>query len=325
MKKTYSVETQDDEAIGVMQVPVIDFTGYAPRERRSQTELARAVDEALIECGFFQATHLGIDSQILDQVFAASRQFFAASADTKLGSAYESAVENFGYQGMLEENLDPGAPADLKETFTMRNLINKPPNDGRWPSNEFRDLMASFYAACVEGAFRLQRVLARALDLEQEFFVDCHSGENVTLRLLHYPAVDKDHIEDRQLGAGAHTDYGLLTLLFQDDVGGLEVQSAEGDWTAVPAVDRAIVINSGDLLERWSNGRYRSTPHRVRPRTGNAERFSIAMFVDPDSNTEVEALPSCVCSNNPPRFAPVTAGAHLQEKIEATHKQRFAK
>ncbi len=321
----YSDETYQAGFDPAMRVPIIDFSSYAPREHRSQTELARAVDEALIECGFFRATNLGVDQALLQSVYAASKAFFTSSTADKNVSAYRSAAENFGYQGVGEENLDPNAPADLKETFTMRNLVNKPPEDGRWPSAEFRNLMVTFYQACFDSAFRLQRVLARSLDLDQEYFVRCHSGENVTLRLLYYPAGGPDEIQTGQLGAGAHTDYGLLTLLFQDDVGGLEVQSDAGDWHPVDYLDQAIVINSGDLLERWSNGRYRSTPHRVQPIVGQRERLSIAMFVDPDSDTQVEALPSCTCANNPPRFAPVTAGAHLQEKIEASHKQRFAK
>lgn len=307
-----------------MRVPNIDFSGFDPRRHRSQTELARALDDAFIDSGFMTATNLGVSPAMLAEVFRASQKFFKSDPKAKAASAYDSASENFGYQGMLEENLNPNAPADLKETFTMRNLVHRPPDDTRWPSEEFRDLMVAFYQECLNAAYRLQRVLARALDLDNEYFVDCHSGENVTLRLLYYPASGVDTIETGQLGAGAHTDYGLLTLLFQNGVEGLEVLNLEDQWQPVRCIDDAVVINSGDLLERWSNGRYRSTLHRVQPKIGARERLSIAMFVDPDSDTEVSALPSCICEGNPPRYPSITAGAHLQEKIEATHKQRFA-
>ena len=116
-------------------------------------------------------TNLGIDPQLLDDVFSASRHFFASDLQKKLECAYLSAIENFGYQGLCTEHLDPTRPADLKETFTMRNVLNDALDDGRWPSAEFRRLMQRFYRTCLDGAYKIQRVLAQALDLEQEFFV----------------------------------------------------------------------------------------------------------------------------------------------------------
>jgi isopenicillin N synthase-like dioxygenase len=180
--------------------------------------------------------------------------------------------------------------------------------------------MTAFYAELMLAARRLQRLLALALEVPEEFFVDCHSGENITLRLLHYPPVAGAGLMADQLGAGEHTDYGMLTLLLQDGVGGLQLRAADGEWYDVPPRRDTIVINSGDLLERWSNGRYRSTPHRVLPQTGGTDRYSIALFVDPDSATRVEALSSCVSDRNPPRYPATSAGAHLQEKIDATHR-----
>lgn len=305
-------------------IPIIDFQRYDADRPATLRDLANEVDEALSTIGFMAIRNLGIKDALIDEVFGASQAFFHADAGTKRRSAYMSAAENFGYQGIAQENLDPSAPADLKETFTMRDVLNKPPDDDRWPSPAFRSLMSRFYARCLEAAFRLQRVLAVALNTEADFFTRCHSGENVTLRLLHYPTTGVDAVQSGQLGAGAHTDYGLLTLLFQSGVGGLEVQAADGTWQAVNPDPDAVVINSGDLLEIWTNGRYRSTPHRVQPKIGGAERQSIAMFVDPDSDTEVTALWSCITADNPPRFSPTTAGKHLQERIEASHKARFA-
>ncbi|MEO0574546.1 MAG: 2OG-Fe(II) oxygenase family protein [Pseudomonadota bacterium] len=306
-------------------VPVIDFASYAPGDTANLKRIADAVDTALSSVGFMAIRNIGLEPGILDTVFGQSRTFFGGDAGTKQASAYRSAAENFGYQGMAEENLDPTAPADLKETFTMRDVLNKPPEDGRWPSPKFQSLMTMFYRDCFDAALRLMSVLDVALDNEPGFFERYHTGENTTLRLLHYPAVRTAAVAPGQLGAGAHTDYGLLTLLFQSGVGGLEVQAADGQWHAVSADPDAVVINAGDLLEIWTNGRYRSTPHRVQPKVGNVQRQSIAMFVDPDSATEVRALASCTGPDNPPRFAPTSAGAHLQERIEASHKARFAR
>lgn len=306
-----------------MHVPVIDFATYDPDQPETLRALGTEVDTALSQIGFMSVTNLGIDPQLLDDVFAASRGFFGSDLRQKMKSAYLSASENFGYQGMCEEHLDPSKPADLKETFTMRNVVNHALDDSRWPSLEFRDLMRTFFQACLDSAYRMQRVLSQALDLEQEFFVKYHSGENCTLRLLFYPATGVDEIRESQFGAGAHTDYGLLTLLFQDDVGGLEVLDMNDQWQPVDYIDSAIVINSGDMLERWTNGRYRSTMHRVKPKIGHRERFSIAMFVDPDSATPVTVLDSCASDDNPARYGAITAGEHLQERIQASHVDKF--
>ena len=115
----------------------------------------------------------------------------------------------------------------------------------------------------------------------------------------------------------------MLTLLFQDDVGGLEVLDANDRWQAVDYVKSAIVINSGDMLERWTNGRYRSTLHRVKPKIGQRERFSIAMFVDPDSATPVSVLDSRTTDDKLAQYGPITTGEHLQERIQASHIDHF--
>ncbi|MEN7343192.1 MAG: 2OG-Fe(II) oxygenase family protein [Pseudomonadota bacterium] len=304
-------------------LPVIDFAGYDERDPAATASLARDVDRALSEVGFMAIRNFGIPKQDIVDVFGSAREFFDGNDAVKQRCAYQSASENFGYQGVAEEHLDPTAPADLKETFTMRNVVNRPLDDSRWPSAAFGSQMTAFYSECLRAAFKLMRVIAHALDLDPEFFVQHHSGENVTLRLLHYPAIGDRAVEPGQLGAGAHTDYGLLTLLFQQNVSGLEVRASDGQWQPVAADPDAVVINSGDLLEVWTNGRYRSTPHRVKPISGDQSRQSIAMFVDPDSVTEVSALPSCLSSNESAAFAPTTAGAHLQARIEASHKARF--
>ena len=300
-----------------MALPLVDF--------HDTHAAGPAIDAAFARFGFLQMANIGLSRNELEQVFAASKEFFYGPADVKRRCGYRSAAENFGYQGLLEENLDPDAPADLKETFTMRNIVNSPPSPDRWPSDEFRMVMSAFYRRVLECAHAVQREMARALDLPAEYFTRCHSGQNVTLRLLFYPAIQAPAPVERQMGAGAHTDYGFMTLLFQHGVGGLQVVDRNGEWIDVPPRDDAVGVNSGDMLERWTNGRYRSTMHRVVPGTGDRDRFSIAVFMDPDSDSMIEALPSCVSASNPASFAPVSAGQHLQSRLEASHKQRFAR
>ena len=153
----------------------------------------------------------------------------------------------------------------------------------------------------------------------KDFFVKFHSGQNISLRLLHYPACDSSEVQDSQLGAGAHTDYGLTTFLFQDSVGGLEICDKNGDWQEIKPDKSVVLINSGDLLERWTNGKYRSTLHRVKPMTRGKDRFSIAFFVDPDSDTEIKVLESCIDAGTPRKFSDINAGEYIQGKLENSH------
>ncbi|MFT4769795.1 MAG: isopenicillin N synthase-like dioxygenase [Glaciecola sp.] len=300
----------------IVEVPVVDCDQVI----RSDLEVARDIDSALRNVGFMAARNLGVSPERIMDVFSTAQSFFHLPVQAKQHCAYEAAMENFGYQGLGQESLDPSRPGDLKETFTMRNLLADRVTAERWPNVEFRQSVSAFYQDALSAAQRLQRLLALALDVPGDYFVKQHSGENITLRLLHYPTVTADTVNPEQMGAGAHTDYGMLTLLFQDAVGGLQVQSEDGAWHDVPPRPDAIVINSGDLLERWSNGRYRSTCHRVLPREQPAERYSIALFVDPDSDTVVEALPSCIEVGAGALYPPITAGEHVQAKIEATHR-----
>ncbi len=140
------------------------------------------------------------------------------------------------------------------------------------------------------------------------------------MRVLHYPVIDTQTLNPDQLGAGAHTDYGTITLLFQDGVSGLEVCDKNGRWHTAPADKDLVVINTGDLMARWSNDTFRSTPHRVQPRSVAPQRYSIALFIDPDSAVEIETLPNCITAERPNRYTPVSAGEHIQAKIEASQQ-----
>ncbi len=299
-----------------MNIPLID----CDQSSRSEDSIVADLDRAFREVGFLAVRNIGIDAVLRERCFETAREFFALPGVNKARCAYGAAADNFGYQGLRTESLDPRRPADLKETFTMRNVARVPIDDARWPSAYFARAMHGFYNHALQAAALLQRWLSLALHVDEEFFLRCHSGENATLRLRHYPPVAPQEIAEHQLGAGAHTDYGMLTLLLQDDVGGLEVLDATGRWQPVDPMGGAVVINCGDLLERWTNGRYRSTTHRVRPVGPGQDRYSVALFVDPDSATRVEVLESCIGADGHARFAPTTAGAHLQEKIEATHR-----
>jgi len=290
-------------------IPVVDMSAAnAPEEVR----------RALTERGFMYVRDHGIDGNLIARAFASAQRFFAQPRIAKDRFAYTDVDANFGFQGIEGERLDPASLPDLKEAFTMRNVRTVAMQEQRWPDGDFRAVAVDFHAAALASAYRLMAMLAVSLDLPADFFSTRHLGQNITLRFLHYPAglAARGHA---QLGAGAHTDYGSITLLFQDDVGGLEVRGMDGRWHTASPIPGTVVVNTGDLMERWTNGRLRSTLHRVRPVRGGRDRYSIALFVDPDTDVSVETIDSCISETHPNAFEPITAGEHIRRKIAATH------
>ena len=305
-----------------MTVPVIDFASYDESDPDALAALAKEVDTTLTTLGFMAVRNIGIDEELREATFANAKAFFEQNIDQKRPYAYTDPKANFGYQAPLSETLEPGLPADLKEAFTMLDLFWHLDDPSSWPDEAFRDTARRFFDACLQASFRVLRVMAVALEVEHDFFVKLHTGENVTMRYLHYPSSGFD-VADAQMGAGAHTDYGVITLLFQDQVGGLQLKDGD-EWIDVPPVEGAVNINTGDLMTHWSNNRYPSTCHRVLPLIGGQKRHSIAFFTDPDSATLVECLPSCVTEHNPAAYEPITAGEHIQYKIDRTQSQELA-
>lgn len=303
-----------------MSIHLVDFGGFDYRDDKSINVLAAELDSALSAHGFVALANLkAVPNTLRTQAFDLAEAFFGSTPSSKDPYRYQSAADNFGYQGPLAEALDPDAPGDLKETFTMRNLLNRPHWSADWPGSDFENISRALYRACFDAARQVLTVFARALDVPDEFFLSKHDGQNTSLRYLYYPSsLVRDN--DGQMGAGAHTDYGSITLLFQDAIGGLQLLEDDGSWLDFEPIEGAAVLNTGDLMAHWSNNRYPSTVHRVLPRSGVADRQSIAFFVDPDSDVTVQCLPSCVSEKQPAEFTDTTAGAHIQRKIEATHK-----
>jgi isopenicillin N synthase-like dioxygenase len=300
-------------------LPVIDLAPalahYSPEGRAG---VVRSIREALHETGFMYVVGHGLDASLLAQAFRSAGRFFALPLAQKQAVAYTNSSANFGFQGIEGERLDPANAPDLKEAFTMRNALAAHSDNTRWPDEAFRTDALELFAAGLSTAHTLLALMAESLHLPSDYFTPLHRGENVTLRFLHYPA-NLPSRSNTQLGAGEHTDYGSITLLFQQEVGGLEVRDSTGQWRFAPPLANSIVINTGDLMERWTNGYFRSTLHRVRPITGDRDRYSVALFVDPDSAVEVECIPSCLEPGMAPRYPIITAGEHLRQKIEATH------
>ena len=265
----------------------------------------------------------------MDEVFAASAAFFAQDEAAKRSVLY-TASGNRGYVPMKGEALDPGRPADLKEAFNIG--LELPADDPEllagqmfrasnlWPEMAgFRETMLAYFDACHGLGRLLHRAFAVDLGLAPDFFEDKLDRPMAVLRLLHYPPAPA-RAEAGQLGAGEHTDYGCVTLLATDGVGGLEVRTRAGEWLKAPHVPGAFVCNIGDCLMRWTNDIYVSTPHRVVSPAGR-ERYSIAFFLDPNPDADIACLPNCATAERPARYAPIRGDAFLASRLSPTYEK----
>jgi isopenicillin N synthase-like dioxygenase len=274
-----------------------------------------AIYAAAHEVGFTYLTNFGMSEDLLEAAFSVAHSLFQSEEKNKV--PYRAEL-NHGYTQMQGEALDPSKPADLKETFTCRDLSRRPSGPEYWPNPQFEAFMRVFYKRLVKVASDVMRAFALSLKLPEDFFDSRHTGLTQTLRLLHYPPVEV--VDEGQLGAGAHTDYGTLTVLFQDDAGGLQVQGLNGEWIDAPPIPGTVVINTGDLMARWSNDVFKSTPHRVVPRPAAMKngRQSIAFFSDPDPEVLIETFPSCAGEDRPSAYEPITAGEYIGQRIMAS-------
>ncbi len=267
---------------------------------------------------FYVCKNLGIDLDILAEAFESSKEFYAQSQNIKNLSGYSQEI-NHGYQPSGLQRLDPSVAPDLKEAFTMRDVHKNIDKADMWPSAEFARTAGRTFEEFLRGANIVMEAFAIALDLPIDFFRKCHRGDNTALRYLHYPVISEELNKD-QLGCGTHTDFGTITLLFQDDVGGLQVRERDGTWRDAVYIPDTIIVNTADLVATWTNDRYCSTPHRVKPMISKRDRYSIAFFVDPDVDTPVRTFPSCINNANPHKYPGTTAGEYVAKRIADSNK-----
>jgi isopenicillin N synthase-like dioxygenase len=319
------------------EIPVIDIAPLLTGPAAAKAQTVAAIGHACREIGFFYATGHGVPDALIAQVYTEAKRFFALPQAEKEKTAIEYSACHRGWFRVGGENLDPAKQldsGDLKEGFKIgrdlppshsRVLVGLPlhgPN--QWPDLPgWREVMQDYYDRLVALGHKLLGAFALALGLVENHFESWLSVPMTTLGPLHYPP-QTGRISEAQLGAGAHTDYGCLTLLHQDDAGGLQVRNRAGIWLNAPPVPGSFVVNIGDMMERWTNGAFVSTSHRVINISGR-ERYSLPFFFDPDFYAPVECLATCLQPGDTPKFAPTTAGQHLLDMINASFKYHQGK
>lgn len=323
--------------MSLSSVPIIDLAPYFEGSAAGKQAVAKAVDQACRDIGFLVITHHQVSDELVERVSRLSRAIFDLPLAEKRKADRPRPDQVRGYSAVAEESLsyslEEAAPGDLKESFSIGPLdvpetaYYRGPEAGPhfapnvWPAAipGFRQAYAEYFAAMSDLARTLMRLFALGLDLPETYF-DSRIDRHISMfRTLCYPH-QKEAALPGQLRAGAHTDYGSLTIVRPDDApGGLQVRNADGEWVDVPKVPGSFVVNIGDLMMQWTNDRWVSTLHRVVNPPADAgcdtRRQSLVFFHQPNYDTLIECLPGCATPGTPPRHAPITSGDHLRSKF----------
>lgn len=316
------------KSLPALSLPIIDVSGLRATAIETRRAVAREIRDACLDKGFFYIRGHDVPEHLQRRVFDAARQLFALPQPAKDAVAKSKSFANRGYEPLRGQTLEAGSPPDVKEGFyigaelplddprVIARKFQHGPN--QWPELPgFRAAMEEYFAAMVALERVLWRGLALSLDLGETYFDGfCHEPI-CTLRLLHYPPQPAQPLPDEK-GCGAHTDFGGLTLLLQDENGGLQVWDETDGWIHVPPIPGTYVVNLGDMIARWTNDHYRSTRHRVVNISGR-ERYSVPFFFSGNPDFVVSCLPGCLASGETPKYPPTTVAAHLAEMYRLTY------
>ena len=314
-------------------IPVIDLEPLLSGSAKGLKRVADRIADVYEHVGFGYLANHGISADVIDGLFAASREFHALPRAEKM----KIEINRF-HRGFIPINTSTDKTTKLakvtkpqqSESFMLMHELAADDPDvltgaflagpNQWPDLAgFAPRVIAYEAAAAGVARQLVRAIAMVLGLAPNG-LDRHFERPTTfLRLLYYPPQPPQSPDDLY-GSSPHTDYGFLTLLLQDDAGGLQVKTQDGRWLEAPPRPGTLVMNTADMLHRWSNGRLLSTPHRVINRSGRA-RYSCPYFFDPNLSTVIEPLRTCLDAEHPPRFPPITYGAFLEGELRANHDQ----
>jgi isopenicillin N synthase-like dioxygenase len=301
------------------EIPILDLGGFLAGKPGALEATAKELQHAALNVGFFFIKGHGVPQDLIDATFAASRRFHDLPDEQK--NALKANEHNIGYMAYgasvsrASQVYEGERKPNLVSAFFLKrdlpadhpDIVNNKRFRGanQWPANldGFRETAVAYMNALEALAKSMLPLYARALDLDADFFAEGFQEPQYTLRLSHYPPA---RAEDNQFGLAPHTDSSFLTLLAQNKVEGLQVRRADGSWIDAPALPGTFLVNSGDLLRRWTNHRFLSTPHRAKASAPDRDRYAIPFFFDAHADYIQECLPSCQSADNPPRHEPTT-------------------
>ena len=330
--KTLAV-TDVDEA--TKSIPLIDVGPAFRDEPGARERVAREVRRACESVGFFHLAGHGVPQALVDSAFAASREFHAMPLPDKV--ALKINENNIGYlpvnQSMQRAStVHKATRPNYNESFFISHdrgadhpdVVARRPLRGRnqWPAGHdaMRVAMVRYFKTMEGLGERMLPLLAQALDLPAGHFAPFFASEaHINLRFLHYPPQETD--DEEQFGQGPHTDNSFITMLAREDVPGLAVRLPSGQWLAPPVIPGTFLVNLGNIMKRWSNDRFLSTPHGVLNDSGT-DRYSIAFFYSPNIDAVIECLPTCVSAGEPARYPSAVYGDLVLDFYNANYFHR---
>jgi len=308
------------KTLSIDEIPVISIADLGDgRDARAIAAVAAAIRHASETVGFFYVRDHGVPPALREQALQQAKAFFALPDETK--NAVQVNRRHRGFIPVGAAKMYGKGRADLKESFKWglelpaddpEVLAGKPlmgPN--QWPEapSAFRGALYEWFGATMSCGDRILAAVAVSLGLPPDFFAASYRKPLSRGGVIHYPAQDPQSPED-QFGVAPHSDYGCLTLLWQDDTGGLQVKGRAGEWVAARPIADTFVINIGDLLARWSNDRFRSTPHRVVNASGR-DRYSMVVFHDPHGDTLIDPAAMNLSAGTAPLYPPVRVSDYI--------------
>jgi isopenicillin N synthase-like dioxygenase len=321
--------------------PVVSLAAFENAAADGRKVLALEVDAICRTTGFLAIADHGVPQDVIDAAWGKARDFFDQPVEVKQAAKAPYPGYPYGYLGPNTEALAASrgvtTPPDLKESFNGGPLSVPPGMTDQealsfcyaatiWPSapEGFKDASQAYYRAMEDLAGRIMTLFAAALTLPDDYFAGMIDHPVSALRALNYPAHTVAP-EAGQLRAGAHSDYGSLTILLpQPGSQGLQIERPDGSWLDVPPIPGAFVINIGDLMQRWTNDRWVSTVHRVanpaNAEEAKARRQSFAFFHQPNWFAEISCLEVCLELGAEPKYPPVLSGPYLMGKFKSTVK-----
>lgn len=307
-------------------IPVLDIGPFLARTPGALARLGQEVRQALEDIGFFFIKNHGVAQELIDRVFAENARFHAQPLERKL--AVKVNEKGIGYMpsGLQQAKYNRGGPArkpDLGEAFFIGREVQAPTHEpgttvplyeggNQWPRDVpgFRDTLIEYFAAMEALSLRLLPVYATALGLPEQFFAPAfaHTRALGILRLSHYP---ETRCEEHQLNTSPHIDGDFITILAQSEVPGLELRTPDKQWIQAPALPGTLLVNAGEILRLWSNGRFRATLHRVLNQSGR-DRYAIPFFYSPSPDTVIACVDTCCDADHPPQYRPVTVREYTE-------------
>ena len=300
-------------------IPIIDIGDYLNGASSALTTLARQLRAALQDVGFYYLRGHGVPSDLIADLFNASVRFHGQPLDDKMSiKANEHNVGYMpvnGYVSRSSRISTSNKPNLVEALFVKRDLASDHPDVlankrfrpvNQWPAElpGFRGTVIAYCDAMEQLCKRMLAVYAVAFELQPNYFDSAFTEPQYTLRMSHYPPSETG--DDDQFGVAAHTDSSFLTMLAQSELPGLAICTPRGDWIDAPVVEGALLVNSGDMLRRWTNDRFLSTPHRVINRTPGRDRYAIPFFFDASADHAMACLPSCCNADDASRYEPIS-------------------